>query len=127
NPSVDFLSQKEIDDIRTDLNKIAPFIKANGQNYYIVKHHMGETRHSFAWPLDESLRPPAQLFFPKDAGVAGIPYLNIGLGDGRMMQILALDPSIERTLKVFDGKNMPLDNILEYSEKANAAVWETWQ
>ncbi|MNF24270.1 hypothetical protein D3C84_48620 [compost metagenome] len=81
----------------------------------------------FARALDGSFRSPGFVSGPKDAGVSGIPFLNIGSGDGQMMQNISTAPNAPTgTLKIFDGMNMPLDQIESGSEVANEAVFDSW-
>ena len=44
-----------------------------------------------------------------------------------MMQNISVDPNGPTgTLKIFDGMNMPLDQIENGSAVANKAVWDSW-
>ena len=45
-----------------------------------------------------------------------------------MMQLISnMKNSITSTLKIFDGMNMPLDQMEQGAEQANEAVFQTWQ
>lgn len=124
----DFLSRDELKEIWESLSDLAPIIETGAQNYYIAGSQRGNVAGvEFGSSLGDDMRTPAQISAPADAGVAGIPSMVIGSGDGMMMQILStMDGAPDRTLKVFDGMHLPLDNLVEGSQKANQAVFESW-
>ncbi|QDH83996.1 virion RNA polymerase [Achromobacter phage vB_AxyP_19-32_Axy11] len=126
----DFLSQKEMDAVMKSLAPLAPMIETGAQTFFVAGSETAEfggNRH-IARSLDESVRVPATFYGPSDAGVAGIPFLTIGMGDGMMMQELAaMKNGPTGTLKIFDGMNMKLSTITEDSVKANEAVYKSWQ
>lgn len=123
----DFLSQKEMASIYDKLKHIMPFINTGTQNFFVSGSQNVEiSDRSFGSALNDQLRTPAQFQTPSDAGVAGIPFMVIGMGDGQMMQILSKMKELTRTLKIFDGVHLPLDQLEEGSRMANQAVWESW-
>jgi hypothetical protein len=124
----DFLSAREVRAVLDSLEAYHPLLQSDDQTFFVAGNSSSYTNSSpFGMALDDSFRSPGFVYGPDNAGVAGIPFLNIGMGDGRMMQILANDPRIARTLKIFDGMNMPLDSIMEQSRAANEAVLESWK
>lgn len=124
----DFLSDKELSDINAELRKSFPLVQNGVQAFQITKSQaMSFVNSEFGASFADRFRTDADTYAPADPGVSGIPFLNIGMGDGLMMQLLSLDKNIKGTLKIFDGMNMPLDKINEYSVLANQAVYETWQ
>lgn len=124
----DFLSAKEVRGVLNALDAYHPLLKSDDQTFFVAGNQSSYTNSApFGMALDDSFRMPGYVYGPSNAGVAGIPFLNIGMGDGKMMQILANDPRIARTLKIFDGMNMPLDSIMEQSRASNEAVLESWR
>lgn len=136
----DFLSQNELDAIKKSLSSLAPIIDTGSQRFYvagnekatIAKDNKGGKEnlagYGYARAFDDTFGIPAMVNGPFNAGVAGIPFLNIGMGDGMMMQHIANYLNApERTLKIFDGMNMPLDAIDEQSVMANQGVYDSWQ
>ncbi|WP_244832394.1 hypothetical protein [Caballeronia sp. TF1N1] len=124
----DFLSAKEVRAVLTSMEAYHPLLKSDDQTFFVAGNQSSYVNSApFGMALDDSFRSPGFVYGPANAGVAGIPFLNIGVGDGKMMQILANDPRIARTLKIFDGMNMPLDSIMEQSRAANEAVLESWR
>lgn len=123
-----FLTRKELQDIQKKLEFLSPYIKTENQNFYIAGSQKSDVRTTeFARSLTDTFNTPAFINGPKDAGVSGIPFLNIGSGDGLMMQLAStMKDAITGTLKIFDGMNMPLDQIEKGSEQANEAVFNTW-
>lgn len=125
----DFLSQSELREIQKNLREISPLIETGDQNFMIASSQRvevaGRDFHISA-SLDGRMRSYPNIYAPGKAGVRAIPLMVIGMGDASMMQHLA-QQSLEGTLKVFDGMNMPLDKINEQSEKANEAVYESWK
>lgn len=61
---------------------------------------------------------------PMIAGVKAIPNLNIGFGDALMMLLLS---KFMKTLDVFDGFNISIDQIDNIGLDANRVVNETWK
>jgi hypothetical protein len=128
-PTTHFLSKNEQAQILQELIVKFPTIKTKAQEFLVAGTSQSQVKASdFSSALSGKLVMPAAVFAPSDAGVAGAPYLNIGMGDGLMMQIMSLMPdAVEGTLKIFDGINLPVDKIREGSRQANTAVAQTWQ
>ena len=66
----------------------------------------------------------AVIEMPMIAGVKSIPNLNIGFGDALMMLLLS---KYMKTLDVFDGFNISIDQINNIGLDANRVVNETWK
>lgn len=124
----EFLTPKEEQAIRQKLAHLSPLVQTEGQSFFIAGTESADVEMTqFARSLDGKMRSPAFVAGPKDAGVSGIPFLNIGAGDGLMMQLMSnMKNAITGTLKIFDGVNMPLDQMELGSEQANQSVYETW-
>lgn len=120
----DFLTIKEEADIRKKLEHLSPLVQTGTQNFYIAGSETSDIKLTeFSRTTDGKLNTPAFMAGPKDAGVSGIPFMNIGAGDGQTMQNMAVDPNGPTgTLKIFDGVNMPLDQIEDGSLSANKAA-----
>lgn len=126
----DFLSQAEQRQILDSLDYLSPLIKTKDQTFFIAGSQSTDLAgvESFGSSLNDKLRTDAFVYAPQDVGVGGIPYLNIGTGDGRMIQLIStVFKNLNGFLPVFDGINFPLDKVEEYSRHANDAVWRTWQ
>lgn len=129
----DFISRADLDKIDQELRKKFPVIETNGQIFQIAKSRAlvsaaqeNGSQFQYGRGFNDFGRTPAEVYVPSNSGVAGQPFMIIGMGDARMMQNLALDPDIKGTLKIFDGMNMPLDKISDYGVKANKAAYESW-
>ena len=124
----DFLTRKELDGIYAKMEHLSPFVKTPTQTFFIAGSESVDVKQAeFGSALNGEFRTPGYTYGPADAGVSGIPFMNIGTGDGLMMQIMStMDNSISGTLKIFDGMNMPLDQLRLGSEQANQSVFETW-
>lgn len=133
----EYLSQDELDHIQASLSHLAPIVHAPGQTFSIgstLKSPVVEPKAGskskpspvqFAAALDDTNRVNAKLDTPVNIGVKALASLNIGMGDGKMMQLIStMKQAITGTLKIFDGMNMPLDKIDQGSQQANQAVWE---
>lgn len=123
-----FLSPNEELAIQKKLEHLSPLVQTAGQSFYIAGTESADVdMANFARSLEGDIRAPAFARGPKDAGVSGIPFMNIGTGDGLMMQLMStMKNAITGTLKIFDGVNMPLDQMEVGAEQANKAVFETW-
>lgn len=125
----DFLSRKDMQKIQKSLQGIAPLVKTGDQSFMITSNQKLELKGrslTFGSALDGTMETDPSIYAPGQAGVRAIPMLTIGMGDGMMMQLLA-QLGLDGTLKIFDGMNMPLDKIKEYSLQANEAVYESWK
>lgn len=125
----EFLSQKELDGIREKLSHLAPLIKTPTQNILITGSEESDIgAKQFGNSLDDRYRTPAYVYGPSDAGVSGIPFMTIAMGDGQMMQnISTMENAPTKTLKVFDGMHLSLDQLESGSQVANQAVFDSWQ
>ena len=125
----DFLTQKELNEIQESLSPLAPMIETGSQTFYIAGSENTDVANQvLATNLDDRMRVPMSIYAPSQAGVAGIPFMTIGTGDGMMMQTLStMKGAPKNTLKIFDGMNIGIDNITDASRKANEAVYTSWQ
>lgn len=126
--SQDFLSQSELNRIKKNMAHLSPYIKTPTQTFYIAGSKAVELDGlRYGEALNGTLKTPAAVNGPANSGVAGIPFLVIGFGDGQTMQNISVDPNAPTgTVKIFDGMNMPLDQIESGSAVANKAVWDSW-
>lgn len=125
----DSLSQKELNGIFKKLEHLAPLIKSPTQTFFVAGNQASNVDKLYiGQAFSDRFRTNAAIYGPSNAGVSGIPFLNIGAGDGQMMQNISTHPDAPTgTLKVFDGINLPLDQIESGSRVANEAVWDSWQ
>lgn len=125
----DFLTQKELNDIQASLAPLAPMIETGSQTFYIAGSENTDVANQvLATNFDDRMRVPMSIYAPSQAGVAGIPFMTIGTGDGMMMQNLStMKGAPKNTLKIFDGMNIGINDITDASRKANEAVYQSWQ
>lgn len=125
----DFLTQKELNEIQNSLVPLAPMIETGSQTFYIAGSENTDVANQvLATNLDDRMRVPMSIYAPSQAGVAGIPFMTIGTGDGMMMQTLStMKGAPKNTLKIFDGMNIGINDITDASRKANEAVYTSWQ
>lgn len=126
--SNDFLSKAELDEILQSLMSIAPLIQTEDQNFFIAGSSTSDlTDQEFGSDFAGDYRTPAMVYGPSDPGVSGIPSLIIGFGDGLMMQALStMQDAVSKTLKVFDGIHLALDDLERGGKQANQAVFQSW-
>lgn len=124
----DFLTQKELNEIQNSLAPLAPMIETGSQTFYIAGSENTDVANQvLATNLDDRMRVPMSIYAPSQAGVAGIPFMTIGTGDGMMMQTLStMKGAPKNTLKIFDGMNIGINDITDASRKANEAVYTSW-
>lgn len=122
----DGLSQNEIKGILKALQKQFPLIDTGKQVFFPVNSDTSELKNTTTSGLNGEFKTSPQIYGPSDAGVKGGPMLNIGMGDGAMIQHM-LSNSKANGLPVFDGFNFALDKIAEGSLKANEAASEAWK
>lgn len=129
NRKSEYLSQAELDQIFESLAPLFPVLQTNAQNFYIPKSNKADDQAAnFSQTLSGTMSTPAFTQAPSNSGVRGIPSLVIGSGDGMMMQNhSASSEGPGKTLDVFDGLNLPIDMIEDYSSRINQAVANAWQ
>lgn len=125
----DHLSRTDLEKIRKELENIAPWFRTANQTMLINKFSFLRNGYNYGRSLvdgDEGYRPFAQTLAPINSGVAAIPYLNIGLGDGQTIQRAWASGQevFRRALPVFDGVNLSLNDIDAASEVLNSMVME---
>ncbi|UKL14807.1 single subunit virion RNA polymerase [Stenotrophomonas phage C121] len=127
NPTL-FLSRNELNKIDRKMGDLQPYVSTGSQTYYTAgKSRQDLVSSPFGGGLDGSLRVKSPINAPDNSRVAIIPFMTIGQGDGMMMQELSLNQNIQNTLKIFDGMNIPLSKIDQYSLEANRAVSKSWE
>lgn len=124
-----FLTTKEVQDAYNKWKDLAPSLSTGNQNLEISLRDGAELSDSaFSETLDGKFSTPGLVNGPRDIGVKGIPTVVISTGDGQMIQYFIEDGAdAGAALKVFDGINMPIDKIGEYSQRANKAALSAWQ
>ncbi len=127
--STRFLSEDQQAALMKELLKKYPLVKNQGQQFLVAKSSRSVQGVSdFSRSLSEKYKMSAAVYAPDAAGVKGVPSLNIGMGDGLMMQLMSNMPdAVQGTLKIFDGVNLPVDKVEEGSLQANTAVYQSWQ
>lgn len=123
------LSRIERDAILKDVLAKFPLVTTDRQSFFIAGSQSTDV-NSTEWSksLTSHFGTPGFVYGPTDSGVAGIPMMVIGTGDGQMMQTLAtMKGAPTQSLKIFDGVNFPLDKLEDSSTKANQAVFDAWQ
>jgi hypothetical protein len=125
----DGISLKQLREIEREIIRRYPLFKTEYQSFDPSSTSNLKTENfKIGSTLDDKIQvyPELKLIQPSD--VSGMPYLVIGLGDGRMMQIVAADPTgPSQDLLVFDGAHMKISDIVGHSEKYNKAIFEAWQ
>lgn len=122
----DGLSKDDIAEITAKLGKMFPFIKTQHQSFDPTGKVRVSAKNEIARTLNESYKISPTVFAPESPGVAGVPYMIIGQGDARTIQIFSKDGPTT-VLCIYDGIHMPIDYVRNYSERANSAVWEAWR
>ena len=125
----DFLSKVELDTILKDLLKTHPMIDTGTQIIFVGGSAQSDMKiNPFGSDLTEEIMvTPGYTWGPENAKVSGIPYLVIATGDGQMiLNAMTMEAAPDNVLPVYDGINMPLDNITGDSQKINEAVMQGW-
>lgn len=126
--TADFLSQEKLEEIQREvMSKFGP-VDTGDQIFALGSSQSTDSNLTKGWAetLDGQMNTQAFIRGPSNAGVAGIPSMIIGMGDGLMMQLISGVQSVTGSLKIFDGMNMKLTSIMEDSLVANEAVAQTW-
>lgn len=123
-----YLSADEQRELLASLEYLAPLIRTQHQTFFPAGTIKAEAKDlKFSTDLSERQSTPAYSYGPGQAGVAAMPGLNIGFGDGRAIQAALLTGHFKRSLAIFDGVHGPLDTIDEDSRILNEAIHTSWQ
>lgn len=126
----DFLSREEIEGIVKRLMPYGAVINTGTQSFFLgsgERGNLGEgLPEAFSRSLFDDMNTSSYVYGPGIAGVSVVPSLNIGVGDGRTIDIFLHNLGDYGVLPVFDGINLPVDRVFEASEAANAAVAQSW-
>ena len=101
---------------------VTPFaLNSQGHKVYAaIAHTLSDTKA-------DGLSPRASIYGPAQAGVKGIPMLNIGMGDAQMIIGAYSEPeNIDKTLAIFDGIHMAIDNLRKQNAYINKSAHSTW-
>ena len=122
------ISQEEADQLMQQYRFAMPLINTGPQEYYITGKDRTTVSRSMATSGSGKFSVPGTIMAPSNAGVKASASLNIGLGDAFAMQrtILGISGDVAG-LPVFDGFNMALDKLQDYSDKANMGVLQSWE
>lgn len=120
----DHVTQNDVKKIEKELAERSPHLAQGGQILRVLKNQMLPSIYDTAANLVDTMRSSADYRSPKDVGVGGIPSTNIGFGDGMTIVQYALNKLTERYLPIFDGINIPLDQLQLQGTAANEATYK---
>lgn len=119
----DFLSKEELDAIGRAVLDAVPLVQSGTQNFQMAgTAKLNNAEYAVADSLTSSGRIAPDINVPSALGVGGLPRTNIGFGDARMMQEAGRNPEVNRSLLIFDGMHIPLDQLSSVGEVVNKAV-----
>jgi hypothetical protein len=123
------LTKKEQDSILKDTITKFPLISTGTQVFFPAGSQSTDSNDSeYGKSLTGTFKTPGFVFGPKDARVAGIPFMVIGTGDGQAIQSLVTGKNAPKgALYIYDGVNFKLTTLKEDSVKANRAIFDSWQ
>lgn len=124
----ELLSQKEEDAILKSVWDQLPYFSTGQQNFLFGMKQSNDVRTEFARGFNDEMDTPAFGYTPEDSGVAGIPGLTIGSGDGQTIINAVLDPEMPNGfLQIFDGIHSSVADMGVMGQVANRAVFGAWQ
>ena len=124
----DLLTRAEEEAVLQSVWNQLPYFQTGQQNFLFGMKQAMDTRSEFASSLTDGLGTPAFGFTPDDAGVAGIPGLTIGSGDGQTILNAVNDPAMpEKFLQIFDGVHSSVLDMEQMGRVTNKAVFDAWQ
>jgi len=124
----ELLSRREEQQIMKKVWEQLPFFSTGSQNFLFGMKQAMDVRTEFARGFNDELNTPAFGYTPDDAGVAGIPGITIGTGDGQTVLNAIADPDMpEGFLQIFDGIHSSVLDMETMGRVANKAVFGAWQ
>ena len=129
NSQIGKVSRKDFDRITKEVAVLAPIFRSDDQTLNLGAFEKRKSDMELSSNMDDKLRQPSFLPMPKMPRVKAIPYIIIGTGDAMMMnEVYAnLKDSMGKTLPIFDGIDMPVNQLKELGPKINEQVHKTWQ
>lgn len=119
----DFVTGKEYTDLQKAVQTRVPLIQTQYQNFMPAKSVMeNDPRFVISGAFGSSIKLGPDVMKPAVLGVGGIPRMNQGMGDGRIMQGIGSNKAIDRTVLIFDGAHIPLDKIEDWNVMMNQSV-----
>lgn len=131
----EFLSREELSAAWDELREVMPVVESDGQHFLIAKNALlaffsedgsREPKWQYSRSLDNNYRTSPYATGIAPSGVSAVPYLTIGMGDARMVRKI-FETAFANTMQVYDGVNIPVDQITKYGKRINKAALEAWQ
>lgn len=137
----DFLSQNEQREIQKGMEHITASVRTGKQNFNFMSSQInnlepvkqvvnGKARKigmptEYARSSGNRFSTPAYSFGYDLVGVAGIPGIVIGTGDGMIIQNTWVNnpEAVAHTLPVYDGVNIRVSDVVPASRALNESVW----
>ena len=126
---LEYLPMREYMKLVKEVSALAPSY-FNGVQTLSIGSFEGNVSETveFSDNLEENMRMKSTVLQPGEAGVKVIPYVTQGRGDAMMMNyIFGRNTHPEKSIYVYDGVEIPIDKIGEYSKLINEAVAENWK
>ena len=125
----DGISIKQLRQIEKTILERYPYMKTEYQSFDPSGQQVNNDQTvAIGSTLDEGVRVNPTVRKMTSSGVAGMPYLIIGLGDALMMQFVAADPNgPKQDTAIFDGAHMKVSDIRKNSVIYNKAIFDAWQ
>lgn len=121
------LTRKEYNAVADDLAHLAPLYVSDDQQLAVAGFSPQTSNFELSTNLEENLRQKSILPAPEEAGVKAIPFTVIGTGDAMMMNLIFSKKLLAgKALPVFDGIDVPIDQIQDFAQKVNSQVLESW-
>jgi hypothetical protein len=127
-PDRSSMTQADYDSVVAQIRKYSPTYANGMQTLDIGSMSASSSGIKLSESMSNTFQSPSTMITPNVAGVKVIPYITQGRGDAMMMNwIYGSENNPDGTLAVFDGINMPIDKIADYSQFINEAVLKNWE
>ena len=125
----DFLKPSEEAEIHESIRHMAPMIKTDTQSWYVAGAERNDVANvKFGSSLNGKRTVDASVYAPADAGVSGVPLMNIGAGDAQGIQNVLTEPDVSsKILTIYDGIHLALDELASMGRLVNKAIFDTWK
>lgn len=130
----DLLSAKEEAAVLRSVIDKLPKFDAQDMSFLFGMTQRTDGNTEFGRDFGEEFKTPAWGYTPGNAGVAGIPGMTIGSGDGQAILNLLNDPEflnnpelVKAFIQIFDGVHSSVAQMEVMGRLANKAVFNSWQ
>ncbi|AGH07392.1 virion RNA polymerase [Sulfitobacter phage phiCB2047-B] len=121
------LTNRDFAKARKEAEQFAPIFVSEDQNIAVGGFENAASPFVISSSMDETMNQKTSMLQPVEAGVKSVAYTIQGSGDAMMMNLIfGADNYPQDAINIWDGFDIPVSKIEEYSSLANERVLQSW-